>query len=99
MKKPTLPKDGWLCGIERDKDSPAFGDTVCPDVFLWRFREGRRTRVIGRLPHGQKVRVMMSAPGVDGRTYFYVGALGYTGWVSAPFISWKDVSELVFEDL
>lgn len=84
-------KTDLLCGVERTRSSPAFGQVVVKRINLW--SSPNRTKMTGYGFHGDEVEVLDLTQGKDKRTYYLVRVMksGNVGWLPAPFL--KDRGE------
>jgi hypothetical protein len=58
------------------------------EINLWAYDGDKRTRIVGSLPHGTRVRVLATDwSDAEGRYYHHVEGDGEKGWVSANFVT------------
>lgn len=76
MDRPTElhPDYDRLCGINRDRNVPEYGEVVVPIIWLW--DSPIRTKVIAVAEHGEPVKIIenffFGDDGWDGRDYYHV---------------------------
>lgn len=92
-EKDRTPLDyAWLNGRETSLGSPACGEVVVPEINIWE-RPGslpRCGKVVGRLPHGNKVSVVGQVQDQEnGQFYYQVSANGIRGWVLETLVTLK----------
>lgn len=76
-----------LTGIETEGDLA--GEVVCPFIYVWKINnEGRRYKMVGRIPHGAAVWITSSGETpIDGIVYYvHQTGGGPKGWVTGRFV-------------
>jgi hypothetical protein len=73
-----------LSGIERDKNSNAFGELVVPEINLWENTGLNRGKVVGKIKHNTKVQILNKKE--TDQLYYLVKFDNLTGWVSELFV-------------
>lgn len=75
-----------ISGVERDKASMDYGQIVVQEINVWENAGVQRGRVVGKLPHGTKVKVLEEKT-TDQKYYkITTDTLFYEGWVSEQLV-------------
>lgn len=75
-----------LSGIEKDKNSPSYGQLVVETINLWENAGSDRGKVVVKIPHDTKVEILEEND-TDQKYYRVVDSNNNQGWVSEQFIT------------